>query len=228
MAVGTAGLRIAENAAVLIAAVHEATGIDVEVISGAEEARLAVRAATAGLDLGQQALVVFDTGGGSTQFTLGSGGRVDEQFSVDVGAVRLTEHFGLDRAVPADVVEAVCVAAASGFERLAGRPAPGALIGMGGAVTNLAAIKLGLRSYDPDAVHGTRLTRADIEHEIERLSGLDGRRAAADRRPATGTRRSDPGRRVHRPDRARRARGGRAHGERPRTAPRTDRRPLRT
>jgi len=182
VAVGTAGLRIAGNAAVLIAAVHEACGIDVEVISGAEEARLAVRAATAGLDLGQQALVVFDTGGGSTQFTLGSGGRVDEQFSVDVGAVRLTEQFGLDRAVPGEVVEAVCAAAAAGFERLAGRAAPGALIGMGGAVTNLAAIKLSLQSYDPDAVHGTRLTRADIEQQIERLSGL----AADERRQIVG------------------------------------------
>ena len=182
VAVGTAGLRIAENAAVLTAAVLEASGVDVEVISGAEEARLAVRAATAGLDLGEQELVVFDTGGGSTQFTLGAGGRVSEQFSVDVGAVRLTEHFGLDRAVPADVVEAACVAAAIGFERLAGHPAPAALIGMGGAVTNLAAIKLGLREYDPDAVHGARLTRADVEHEIEHLSRL----TAAQRRQIVG------------------------------------------
>ena len=92
---------------------------------------------------------MFDTGGGSTQFTLGAGGRVEEQFSVDVGAVRLTEHFGLDRAVPADVVEAACVAAAIGFERLAGRPRPARVIGMGGAVTNLAAVKLGLGLVRP-------------------------------------------------------------------------------
>ena len=44
-------------------------------------------------------LVVFDTGGGSSQFTFGHGTRVDERFSVDVGAVRFTEQFGLDGAV---------------------------------------------------------------------------------------------------------------------------------
>jgi exopolyphosphatase / guanosine-5'-triphosphate,3'-diphosphate pyrophosphatase len=60
------------------------------------------------------------------------------------------------------------------------------LIGMGGAVTNLAAIKLGLREYDPDAVHGTRLTRADVEHEIEHLSRLtaDQRRQIVGLQPA--------------------------------------------
>ena len=76
--------------------------------------------------------------------------------------------------------------AAIGFERLAGHPAPAALIGMGGAVTNLAAIKLGLQSYDPDAVHGTRLTRADVEHQLERLSALtaDQRRGIVGLQPA--------------------------------------------
>ena len=48
----------------------------------------------AGLRLPEGALVVFDTGGGSTQFTFGQGARVDEQFSVNVGAVRYTERFG--------------------------------------------------------------------------------------------------------------------------------------
>jgi exopolyphosphatase/guanosine-5'-triphosphate,3'-diphosphate pyrophosphatase len=177
VAVGTAGLRIAENAPVLIAAVHERSGLRIEVIPGEEEARLAVLAATAGVELGDRELVVFDTGGGSTQFTLGAAGAIEAQFSVDVGAVRLTEHFGLDRTVPPEVIEAACVAAGLGFERLAGRAAPGAVIGMGGAVTNLAAIKLALATYDPDAVHGTILTRADVETQIERL-----RRLTADER----------------------------------------------
>jgi Ppx/GppA phosphatase family len=44
-------------------------------------------------------LVVFDTGGGSSQFTFGRGPQVEERFSVNVGAVRYTEHFGLAGAV---------------------------------------------------------------------------------------------------------------------------------
>ena len=45
-------------------------------------------------------MTVFDTGGGSSQFTFGGGDKVEERFSVDVGAVRLTERYGLDGAVP--------------------------------------------------------------------------------------------------------------------------------
>ena len=44
-------------------------------------------------------VVVFDTGGGSSQFTFGRGDAVEEQFSVPVGAVRLTERHGLDGSV---------------------------------------------------------------------------------------------------------------------------------
>ena len=58
-------------------------------IPGEEESRLAYLAVKAGLGLAEGSLVVFDTGGGSTQFTFGHGDRVDERFSVEVGAVRL-------------------------------------------------------------------------------------------------------------------------------------------
>ena len=64
-------------------------------IPGEEEGRLAYLAVQAGLGLTEGSLVVFDTGGGSTQFTFGHGSEVDERFSVDVGAVRYTERFGL-------------------------------------------------------------------------------------------------------------------------------------
>ena len=72
-AVGTAGLRIASNSAAFVDAVRARSGIDVEVISGEEEARLAYLAAISGLGLGRGSLVVFDTGGGSSQFTFGDG-----------------------------------------------------------------------------------------------------------------------------------------------------------
>ena len=185
-AVGTAGLRIASNASELMAAVHAATGVTVDVIAGEEEARLAFAAATAGLALSGGSLVVFDTGGGSSQFTLGAGGRIDEQFSVNVGSVRLTEHFGLDQAVSREVVEAACVAVAAGFDGLAGRDAPAAVVGMGGAVTNLAAVELELATYDPDAIQGSVLRRDDVERQIERFRVLAGeeRRAIVGLQPA--------------------------------------------
>ena len=103
-AVGTAGMRLASNRDAFVEAVRARTGVEIEVISGEEESRLAYLAVREGVGLGEGSVVVFDTGGGSSQFTFGTGDRVDERFSVNVGAVRFTERFGLDNAVSEDVV----------------------------------------------------------------------------------------------------------------------------
>ncbi|HWI74364.1 MAG TPA: hypothetical protein VNT55_20560 [Baekduia sp.] len=172
-AVGTAGLRIAENAGAFLDAVRERTGLVVDVLTGDDEARLAARAATAGLTASAGPLAIFDTGGGSSQFTFMRGGAVEERFSVDVGAVRITSDFGLADAVPADRVDEALRAIAGELERLAGRLRPATIVGMGGAVTNLAAVRLGLRSYDPDRVHGTVLDAGEIDRQITLFRARD-------------------------------------------------------
>ena len=166
-AVGTAGLRAAANTAEFVDAVHARCGVRVEVISGDEEARLSYLAATAGTGPVDGSLVVFETGGGSTQFTFGQGDRVDEQFSTDVGAVRFTERFGLDGVVDDGVLAAVLDAIAGELGSLDGRPTPDALVGMGGAVTNLAAVKHALATYDPELVQGTVLDLREIDRQVE-------------------------------------------------------------
>jgi exopolyphosphatase/guanosine-5'-triphosphate,3'-diphosphate pyrophosphatase len=181
-AVGTAGLRIAPNSAALLDAVRERAGVEVEVISGEEESRLAFLAVKAGLGLGTGSLVVFDTGGGSSQFTFGRGEQVEERFSVDVGAARFTERFGLAGAVSEDGLAAALAAIAADLGRLDGRPTPDALVGMGGAVTNIAAVKHGLPTYDPDVVQGTVLDRAEVDRQLE----LYRTRPAAERRAIVG------------------------------------------
>ena len=172
-AVGTAGLRAASNAPAVIDAIRDRTGVTIEVIPGDEESRLAYQGVRADTDVASGSLVVFDTGGGSSQFTFGSDGRVDERFSVPVGAVRFTETFGLAGAVSAEVVGKARAAIATELDRLDGRPAPDALVGMGGAVTNMAAVKHELRTYDPDIVRGTVLDRAELDGQIERYRSQD-------------------------------------------------------
>jgi exopolyphosphatase/guanosine-5'-triphosphate,3'-diphosphate pyrophosphatase len=183
-AVGTAGLRAATNSVDFVDAVHARCGVLVKTISGEEEARLAYHAATAGLDT-QGSRVVFDTGGGSSQFTFGHGDRVDERFSVEVGAVRFTEEYGLSGAVSHDVLTAAFDAIEAGLARLDGRASPDTLVGMGGAVTNLAAVKHGLNEYDPDIVQGTVLDRAEIDRQIEvyRTRSADQRRTLVGLQP---------------------------------------------
>jgi exopolyphosphatase/guanosine-5'-triphosphate,3'-diphosphate pyrophosphatase len=172
-AAGTAGLRIAKNRDEVIATIRARTGVTVEVIPGEEEGRLAYLAVRAGLGATEGSLVVFDTGGGSTQFTVGHGPHVDEHFSVHVGAVRYTERFGLAAAVGPEVLQDALAAISADLSRIDGHPPPDALVGMGGAVTNLTAVKLGLASYDPDAVQGATLDRAEIDRQIERYRSRD-------------------------------------------------------
>jgi exopolyphosphatase/guanosine-5'-triphosphate,3'-diphosphate pyrophosphatase len=172
-AVGTAGLRMATNGSEVVAAIRARTGIDIQVISGEEEGRLAFVAAQAGLGLKTGSLVVFDTGGGSSQFSFGHDAVVDERFSVDVGAVRYTERHGLDRSVTTEVLQQALAAIAADLSRLDGRPVADALVGMGGAVTNLAAVMHQLSPYDPEVVQGSVIDRAEIDRQIERYRTLD-------------------------------------------------------
>jgi exopolyphosphatase/guanosine-5'-triphosphate,3'-diphosphate pyrophosphatase len=175
-AVGTAGLRIASNRDQVVAAIQARTGITVEVIPGEEEGRLAYLAVRAGLGAPEGSLVVFDTGGGSSQFTFGRGPQVEERFSVNVGAVRYTERFGLAGAVAAEVLGDALAAIAADLSRLDGRSRPDALVAMGGAVTNMTAVKLALATYDPDLVQGAILDRAEIDRQIELYRTRDAER----------------------------------------------------
>lgn len=172
-AVGTAGLRIAANGNAVVAAIQARTGVRIEVISGDEEGRLAYVAAKAGLGLSQGSLVVFDTGGGSSQFTFGHDAVVDERFSVEVGAVRYTERYRLDRAVSPEVLREAMAAISADLSRIEGRPVPDALVAMGGAVTNITAVMHRLAAYDPAVVQGSVLDRAEIDRQIELYRSLD-------------------------------------------------------
>jgi exopolyphosphatase / guanosine-5'-triphosphate,3'-diphosphate pyrophosphatase len=177
-AVGTMGLRTARNSDAFIALVERRAGVRIEVISGDEEGRLAYLAVKAGLGLGDGSMVVFDTGGGSTQLTFGHGSVVDERFSLNVGAVRYTERFGLAGVVSTEQLRAALDAIAKDLARLDSARSPDALVGMGGAVTNITAVMLGLARYDADVVQGARLDRTEVERQIElyRSRSVDDRR----------------------------------------------------
>ena len=178
-AVGTAGMRSARNREDVIETIRRRGGVTVEVISGEDEARLAYLAVRSGLGAIEGSLVVFDTGGGSSQFTFGEGPDVLERFSVDVGAVRFTERFGLERRVEPDVLGEALAAISTDLSKLDGRASPDTLVGMGGAITNMTAVMLELETYDPDRVQGAALDRAEVDRQIERYrsSDADERRA---------------------------------------------------
>lgn len=181
-AVGTMGMRTARNSQQFIDAVRQRCGIGIEVIPGEEEGRLAYLAVKSSLGLAQGSWVIFDTGGGSTQFTFGRGPVAEERFSLNVGAVRYTERYGLAGVVSSGQLRAALDAIAADLARLGTGRSPDVVVGTGGAVTNIAAVKHGLAKYDPEIVQGTVIERTEIERQIELYCS----RSQEDRRKIVG------------------------------------------
>ena len=152
---------------------QERTGVPAEVLSGEQEARTAFLGATASVD-GTPPFLVLDIGGGSTEFILGTDGP-EAMTSRQLGCVRLTE-----RAISSDPVSAGDLSAATEFvdaelDAVEARvPCSQAqtLIGVAGTVTTVAALYLGLPSYQADAIHGTRVPAADVTRIAGELAGM--------------------------------------------------------
>jgi exopolyphosphatase / guanosine-5'-triphosphate,3'-diphosphate pyrophosphatase len=169
----TSAVRDASNRAELAAAVERLTGEPMEVLSGEEEASTSFVGATRGLSAPAPFLVV-DIGGGSTEFIAGSDGP-EASVSTQMGSVRLTERFvRTDPPAPAEL-EAVQGAIAGVLADVERRvPVRGArtLVAVAGTATTAQAIALGLTEYDPEAVHGSTLSRADARRVYRLLADM--------------------------------------------------------
>jgi exopolyphosphatase/guanosine-5'-triphosphate,3'-diphosphate pyrophosphatase len=188
-AIGTEGLRRASNAADFLAPAAQILGRPVEVIDGEREASLSFLAAQRSFpDTAMGRTIVVDIGGGSTEIILAEGTTLGFRRSLPLGSVRFTERHVRNDPPLADELAAVRADVDAALATVP-FPASGAtLIGTAGTVTTLCAMHLGLRTYDPTQVHGYRLPRAGLGHQIERLAastqpereamaGLDPRRA---------------------------------------------------
>ena len=171
VSVGTMALRKASNSAEFVEKVKKTCGIEVQIIPGEEEARLSYLAILSGLPLEKDAdLVVFDTGGGSTEFIYGKGTQMVKRFLVNLGAVRITENYlKADPVSPADVQAAIAQIDKE-FKEAGVNGKPAQLVGMGGTVTSMGAVKHKMVKYDPSVIQGSRLTKKDIEEQIEEYS----------------------------------------------------------
>jgi len=174
--VATSAVREAANGAEFLALVRSTSGRQVRVISGDEEARLTLLGVAEGLPDLKGEFLLFDIGGGSTEFVLSRGGRAPKAVSVKLGVVELAERF-MDQG-PVDHTRYDAMAAevrarlAAGLKEPILRHGAPALVGSAGTVTTLAALDLGLGSYDPGRVHGHRLTRAAAAGLSTRLEAL--------------------------------------------------------
>lgn len=170
----TSASRDARNAGEFVTGVSEILGVEPVVISGAEEAALSFLGATRGVAHRQPALV-FDIGGGSTEFVVGDDDVVQSSISVDMGCVRFHERYlTLDPIDPDELGRLRDAAERLTADALAAVDASQArdVIGVAGTVTTVAALALGLPTYDAAAIHGSRISAADVTRVAAELAGL--------------------------------------------------------
>jgi exopolyphosphatase/guanosine-5'-triphosphate,3'-diphosphate pyrophosphatase len=165
----TSATRDATNRNIFIEGVKERLGIEPEVISGDEEARLSFAGATREFSRTDGPFLVVDIGGGSTEFVLGTDS-VDTAISVNIGCVRMTErHFHNDPPTAdeialarRDIQNAIDIAYASVDIKSAKT-----LVCVAGTATTVAAAALDLPEYDRYAIHLSRI-QADQVHDVSK------------------------------------------------------------
>lgn len=158
-AVATSAVREAANRAEFEARVALETGMDIEIISGHEEARLSYEGVIRGLELDASPMVV-DLGGGSTEFIFPE---LDMLISVPLGAVRATVAKMSALQMRDSLKELSCFK-----DRLVRHP----LVMVGGSPSTMVAIKKGMLDYRPELVHGERLSFTEIGDLYELLESL--------------------------------------------------------
>jgi len=172
LAVATSAVRDAENGEAFLGEIEWSYGFQTRLLSGHEEAQLTFRGASTGRKVAEDTLVI-DIGGGSTELVVGGPDGLRFHDSLDLGGVRLTERF-LHSDPPTEEELEACGAAVRALlaERVPREVRPRTAIGVAGTITSLAALDLGLAEYDPDRVHGHRLSREGVLRQLERLASL--------------------------------------------------------
>lgn len=176
-AVATSAVRESLNGPEFVRKVGEETGIPVEVISGDEEARLTVRGVLNSVGFDTPGCIIFDIGGGSTEYVYVKGGEIMNIESTALGVVRLTEKYlagetdtesdlkALNSHISGILTEALSSFPQAGSDALT-------LIGTAGTPTTLAAIELKLTKYDPVLVNNHMIRRDGIERILKTVLSL--------------------------------------------------------
>jgi len=175
--VATSAVRDASNADVFAAGIEARLGVRPEVVSGDEEAQLSYDGATRSLPVVPSPIAVLDIGGGSTELIVGDAhGHVRAARSLDIGSVRLTERLMPSDPPTGDEVDAATRAVDEALDTL---PSYGVhvgdaptLVGVAGTVTTVAALLLGLDTWDRDRVHHASFPVGEVHALAARLLAM--------------------------------------------------------
>jgi len=177
LAVATAAMREAENGAALRQQILEQSGIPIRIVDGQTEAAMSLAGATAVLKTEKRSnMLLFDIGGGSTEFVRSRNTLTVDTISRKMGVVRLVEaHLSSDPPSESDY-QAMLNAADGHLKAVESHWGdaciPDFLIGTAGTVTTLAAIHLNLHPYVVDKINNHVITEEEFYTLRDRLLGM--------------------------------------------------------
>jgi len=175
--IATSAARDAINASDLLSAVKASSGLEVEIISGDQEAEWAFRGVAGGEGLAGKRLLIVDVGGGSTEMIVGEGAHFSFQQSFHMGSVRLMEKLSPADPPSEDDLNR-CREWLLDFFRREIKPSLKSLlepseqlilVGTGGTSTILARMQKKLDKFRRDLIEGTVMTRAEVLEWMVRL-----------------------------------------------------------
>jgi exopolyphosphatase/guanosine-5'-triphosphate,3'-diphosphate pyrophosphatase len=177
--VATSAVREAKNRSEFISRVKEKTGIELEVIPWEEEASMTLLGVFSGIDSGIKNALIFDIGGGSTEYVFTEDRKLINSVGTDLGVVHLSErHITKD---PVDdeelnILESVISNTINDVRNQINSSLitrhSSLLIGTAGTVTTLAALDLNLYPYDPAKINGYALRLENVKSLLKRLKTM--------------------------------------------------------
>ena len=166
---GTEALRSGKNRELFLAEAEHAIGAPIYILSNQEEAYFSYLATQKSFPFLKDPLWVLDIGGGSTELIWGSNDEMEGYHSFQLGSVSLTEKYIRSDPLSEEEGEEMRKGIQKEFQKLNISPKGATLVGVAGTVTTITTVARRIDSYDGEGVHGTVLTREELEEGIQRL-----------------------------------------------------------
>ncbi|MGE4266279.1 MAG: hypothetical protein AB7F25_02475 [Deferribacterales bacterium] len=172
-AVATSAVREARNSSVLIEAAGK-LGINIQVIDGTTEAGLIFNGVCSAVDTTDKKVLVFDIGGGSTEFIYAEPGKDQKKISVPMGVVKLAERYDFGGALEMEQMDRIRIPMFSVLQEVVKflECKPDMLIGSAGTPTTLAAIEMHMENYNQIKVNGFEIAKPQIEEILKKLCSM--------------------------------------------------------
>lgn len=165
-AAGTSALREARNSQDFLKLAKGKLGLSIEVISGEEEAQLSFLAVAKDLQEREKPILVVDIGGGSTEFILGKGDRIDQWISLPLGSVRFTEQFLRSDPVREEEWERMERRIREFLVDIPHSGEQAFMVAVGGTATTLASVEQGLEDFITEKIHHFVLKREALKNQL--------------------------------------------------------------